>query len=611
MFASLACVAVTHVPRQRSFDDLGCPLAEVTFVVVDLETTGASPASCAITEVGAVKVRGGEVLGTFQTLVNPGGPIPPSITVLTGITQAMVVPAPSIAGVLDPFTGFVGEAVIVGHNVRFDLRFLGAAMDRHGYPRFANTVVDTCALARRLVRDEVPNCRLATLADLFRVGRKPTHRALDDAWATMEVLHALLERAGSLGVLGLDDLVALPRVTGHPQLGKLALTNRLPRRPGVYVFRDAGRRPLYVGKAVDLRRRVRSYFTGDDRRKIGGLLRELHAVDHVECSSELEASVLEVRMIHELTPRYNRRTKHWRAYAYVKLTLDEPWPRLSVVHQPRRGDGCLYVGPVGSIGTARKIAAAIEEVVPLRRCTARLAATVGPAGPIRSGACMPAQLGVATCPCAGGVGRAEYRDMIDGLVGALTGDPSEILGRLAAKLARLAAQERFEEAAELRDRAAALARALDRQRRHDALREAGRLRLELSSGAWAIIDGGVLRAAGRSDANAVAGPDRSRAARAEAILGTDPGRAGEGDGGRDEVLGTDPGRAGEGAGGTDEVLGTDPGRAGQPVPRHLIDEVATIAAWLDARAGALRVVECEGGLAFPCARLATFEPRGG
>src|SRR3974390_2145293 len=136
--------------RQRSFDDLGVPLSDVTFVVLDLEPTGASPASCAITEVGAVKVRGGELLGTFQTLVNPGLPIPPAITVLTGITEAMVVPAPKVGDVLGPFTRFVADAVIVGHNVAFDLRFLRAAMDEHGYPRFPNTVVDTCALARRL-----------------------------------------------------------------------------------------------------------------------------------------------------------------------------------------------------------------------------------------------------------------------------------------------------------------------------------------------------------------------------------------------------------------------------------------------------------------------------
>jgi DNA polymerase-3 subunit epsilon len=550
------------VAVQRSFEDLGQPLATVTFVVLDLETTGASPETCAITEVGAVKVRAGEVLGTFQTLVNPGLPVPPAITVLTGITEAMLVPAPKIGDVLGPFTGFVGDAVIVGHNVAFDLRFLRAAMDAHGYARFTNTVVDTCALARRLVREEVPNCRLSTLADRFRTGRRPTHRALDDAWATVDVLHALLERAGSIGVLGLDDLVALPRVGAHPQLGKLALVNRLPRCPGVYVFRDAGQRPLYVGKAVDLRRRVRSYFTGDDRRKVGPLLRELHAIDHIACSSELEASVLEVRMIHELTPRYNRRTKHWRGYAYVKLTLDEAWPRLSVVRQVRPADGCVYIGPVGSVGTARRIAAAIEAVAPLRRCTARVGAGVATA-PLRDAPCTAAQLGVAWCPCAGGVPSDTYQSMVDEVVAALTGDPHPLFAKLGARLSRLAAQHRFEEAAELRDGAAALSRALERQRRYDALRTAGQMRVELPGGAWAVIDGGILRHAGRGEGTLFDGAAPDAGARPPH----------------------------------------------EPVPRHLVDELATVAAWLDGRATSTRLVRCEGGWALPAARLATFEPR--
>src|SRR5438094_8437314 len=109
---------------QRSFEDLGTPLHEVTFCVVDLETTGGSPDQCEITEVGAVKIRGGECLGTFQTLVNPGVPIPPFITVLTGITESMVYPAPRIAEVLPAFLEFLGDAVLVGHNVRFDISFL-------------------------------------------------------------------------------------------------------------------------------------------------------------------------------------------------------------------------------------------------------------------------------------------------------------------------------------------------------------------------------------------------------------------------------------------------------------------------------------------------------
>jgi DNA polymerase-3 subunit epsilon len=121
---------------QASFEDLGTPLHEVTFCVLDLETTGGSTADCFITEIGAVKVRGGEIIGTFQTLVDPGAAIPPSIVLLTGISQSMVIDAPQIETVLPTFAEFVGSAVIVGHNVRFDLGFLDAAADRLGYRRF-------------------------------------------------------------------------------------------------------------------------------------------------------------------------------------------------------------------------------------------------------------------------------------------------------------------------------------------------------------------------------------------------------------------------------------------------------------------------------------------
>jgi len=370
-------------------------------------------------------------------------------------------------------------------------------------------------------------------------------------------------------VLGLEDLVALPTVGAHPQLGKLTLTAKLPRRPGVYVFRDAGRRPLYVGKAVDLRRRVRSYFTGDDRRKIGGLLRELAAIDHIECSSELEASVLEVRMIHELAPRYNTRTKDWRSYSYVKLTLDEPWPRLSAVRAPRAADGCFYLGPVGSMRTARRIIEAIEAAIPIRRCHARLPAIVAPRA---AGPCAPAQLGVACCPCAGATPVAEYQAMTQRLLAALTGDPRPLLDPLSARLRRLAGQQRYEEAAELRDRAAALSRALERQRRFDAIRRCGALTVATPDGAWATIDRGVMVDAGgapppdRPDDDARSTPHASRATPAFPVS------------------------------------------ADLPLPRHLVDEVATITSWLEARADRIRLLASEQPLWWPADRLPTFTP---
>ena len=155
---------MSAVEGQRSFDDIGTPLHEVTFVVVDLETTGGNRNDDMITEVGAVKVRGGECLGTFQTLVNPGRAIPPQISVLTGLTDALVASAPRIEAVLPSLLEFIGDAVFVGHNVSFDLGFVRAALERAGRPRWVGTVLDTVALARRLVRDEVPDCKLGTLA---------------------------------------------------------------------------------------------------------------------------------------------------------------------------------------------------------------------------------------------------------------------------------------------------------------------------------------------------------------------------------------------------------------------------------------------------------------
>src|SRR6187551_732619 len=165
---------------QRSFDDLGTPLSEVVFCVLDLETTGGTAADGGITEIGAVKLCGGQDIGRFRTFVNPGHSIPRQITQLTGISESMVADAPPPDAVLPTFLEFLGDAVIVGHNVRYDLGYLNAAMERSGREKLPNRVLDTLRLARRLVRDEVPNCRLGTLANRFRLPNQPSHRALDD-----------------------------------------------------------------------------------------------------------------------------------------------------------------------------------------------------------------------------------------------------------------------------------------------------------------------------------------------------------------------------------------------------------------------------------------------
>ena len=496
---------------QRSFDDLGTPLPDVTFCVVDLETTGSSAERDTITEFGAVKVRGGEVLGTFHTLVNPGRAIPPEITLLTGITESMVGPAPRVEAVLPAFVEFAQGTVLVGHNVRFDAGFLNAALERDGWPRLAHSLVDTAALSRRLLADEVPNCRLGTLASRLRLDHRPTHRALDDALATTDLLHLLLERAASFGVYGLDDLLALPRMEAHPQAAKLRLTTHLPRTPGVYLFVGARGEVLYVGKAANLRQRVRSYFSTDERRKVHGLLREATAIHHLPCSSTLEAAVVEIRLIHEHQPRYNRQGRRSGSYQYLKLTLNDAFPRLAVTRRAAN-DGSVYVGPVSSAAVARLLAEAIHSVAPLRRCAVPLPRSRSPAAaPKRAAPCLPAQLGVAPCPCAGVVDRGAYDRAVALVIRGLTEEPAVLLDPLRDRMAGLAVAERYEEAADVRDRAAALAAALARQRRLDSLRQAGVVRLALPGGAGAELCNGVLQQCW-AGAPAAAAPKRGVAA---------------------------------------------------------------------------------------------------
>ena len=211
--------------------DLGIPLHQVTFCVVDLETTGGSPTDCRITEVGAVKYLGGERIGSFQALVNPEIPIPPFITHLTGIDDRSVASEPPIEEILPAFLEFCRGAVFVAHNARFDFSFLNTNLIRLDYDRLPGPAVCTARLARRVVWPDVPNVRLQTLARYFRTRVTPNHRAFADAEACAEVLHGLLDLGGRLGILTLGDLHEAVRARGRPHFGKIRMADHLPQRP--------------------------------------------------------------------------------------------------------------------------------------------------------------------------------------------------------------------------------------------------------------------------------------------------------------------------------------------------------------------------------------------
>lgn len=558
-------------------DELATPLHAVTFVVVDLETTGGSPRDCAITEVGAVKIRGGEVVGEFETLVDPGSTVPASIAALTGITDGLLAGRPPIESVLPTFLEFCRGATLVAHNARFDTGFLDAALSRLGYPRLGNTVVCTAALARRLVRDEVRDVRLATLARFFRCRTVPVHRALADARATVEVFHGLLERAGPFGVATLEDLVGFARVRDTPLYrARRPLADGLPHAPGVYAFRSAAGEVLYVGTATDLRSRVLSYFGGDPRRKVVDLLKESAALDHVVCPTPIEAAVREVRLIAAHRPRYNRRSKTPERGVYLALT-GERYPRLSIVRRAHRGH-LATLGPLWSRRAAEQVADALAEVAPMRRCTVRMS------GGTRLPACALKELGRCLAPCDGTVDQDGYAPAVAAVAAAMTGDPAAAVAAIESRMRRAAADGRYERARDLRDRLRALVLAADRTRRLARLvvveelvvsRPARDGRREL-----------VLVRAGRLAATSTCAPPDL--ARAVVELGPDPPGTG---------LAVDLGP------GADAGAG-DPG---QPAPREAADELALVDRWLGGPGAAVH--SCTGTFASTVAGGAVLGPQ--
>lgn len=308
--------AMTRAPAaptgvQVAFDELEPTLAEVTFVVVDLETTGTRPGTDEITEIGAVRVRGGQVESEMSSFVAIEGSLPDRISRLTGIAPEDLVGAPSLGEIVATFLEFSRGAVLVAHNARFDLGFLRTAAASTGHLWPDPPSVCTLSLARRILHaGETRGHRLGVLAAHLGATVEPDHRALTDARATVDVLHALISRVGDCGV---DTVSELRTYDGRLSPGvrrRSSLTDSLHAGPGVYVFRDAAGGPLYVGSSVDVRRRARSYYSGGDSRgRMRVMVGLATAVESIPCAHLLEAWTVEERLIDALQPPYNRRSR--------------------------------------------------------------------------------------------------------------------------------------------------------------------------------------------------------------------------------------------------------------------------------------------------------------
>jgi DNA polymerase-3 subunit epsilon len=403
----VVCTGTTVSLTGKRADPL---LEQAEFVVFDLETTGLSAARCQICEFGAVRVRALELVDSFQALVNPGVALPEPVARLTGLREEELQRAASISSVLDRFLSFAGDALLVAHNARFDQRFLERQLVLLHGRRLSEPPLCTAALARRLLEGRRRRVGLASLADFFGVATRPCHRALPDAEATAEVLVHLIGLAQELGASRLSDLRALAAPRKRRVYDRRLLARGAPTRPGVYFFRDRHDQVLYVGRARDLRVRLRSYFRSERQRpSVEAALLALDRIEWRVLGSELEAALEELRLIRELQPPANSRSRRKEQGVYLQ----------------RRGEDFVVSkkpSPLGPMTSRRRASLAARALA------------------------------------------ASTASELDGL---LEGGP---LPRLRERLSHLAESLRYEEAARLRDRIEALEGVVERLRRLERLR---------------------------------------------------------------------------------------------------------------------------------------------
>lgn len=455
-------------------------LCDVDFVVIDTETTGMRPGPDRVIEIGAVRIHNGVIADTFQSLINPQRRLPPFIVRLTHITQEMVEGAPVAAAVMPDLLDFCEGATLVGHNIGFDLRFLAYEAQLLGLS-FPLDGLDTIPLARRFL-PVLKHFKLDMLAAHLNIPTAHRHRALGDAEVTAEAFLHIIALAQQQGVVTLGHLqrrLQLPvawsgditrvdrensgkqwradgklspaaAATGRPN-GSLFLNpawkRTFPAQPGVYLMKDENGRVIYVGKAKSLKDRLASYYSQPlgYTRKMDGLLQNVKEIETRVLGSELEALLVESRLIKELQPTYNVQLRNYELYPFIKIDIQHDYPRVYATREVA-ADGARYFGPFRSRHMVDLTIELIQKIFPVRTCTRSMPPVAKPSDP-----CLRLHLGRCSGPCRGNVAVESYRQVVDEVCAFLGGEREDLLDRLRRQMLEAAQQLNFERAAWLRD----------------------------------------------------------------------------------------------------------------------------------------------------------------
>lgn len=438
-------------------------ISDATFVITDVETTGTSPKSNRVIEVGAVKVRKGEVIDRFSQLVNPQCSIPSRITQLTGITTGMVFEAPTIGEVLPNYLDFLGKAIFTAHNSSFDFGFINAERERTSQSTLSNETLCTLRLARRLLPglDSKGLSRLATFYDIEVDGR---HRALGDAEATSVVLRRLLRQIQfEHGIETVEELLdfqyrqyqKVRQTPQHLEQIREQILPDVPEKPGVYALLNGSETILYAGKAKSLSDRLRDHFTAVESRKgrKRKMLQQVRTVKWETTTTELQARLRESHLIKSERPRFNRAQRRYYRRPFIRLGVTYEYPTISWTRS-LTDDGAEYYGPVRSGDQAETVVEVASRFFRLRECNDQR---------LHLGQrCLYADMDRCTAPCENEDPDA-YAEEVERVRSFLMGRDATVLDELRDRMQQASERFEFEKAAQFRDAVELLERLVGRQ----------------------------------------------------------------------------------------------------------------------------------------------------
>ncbi len=439
-------------------------IEDAVIVVTDTETTGTDASRNRLIEIAAVKVTGGEEVDTFSQLINPGCAVPRRITGLTGISTGMVFDQPDTGTVLPAYLDFLGDAVFVAHNLPFDQGFIQAELARLGTPWPGNPGLCTLRLARRLLRG-LRSKSLSSVADFYGLRLKNRHRALGDAQLTARILLRFLSSLSfNPGLETLEEVLAFQNTSyaraatesKHLRRIREEVLPRLPERPGVYFMKDGKGDVVYIGKARQLRTRVRSYFSAIEAHppRIRQLVDAIRDIAWTETGSELGALLLESRLIKEQKPRFNRAERRYRNRPFIRLDVSHPFPRLDWCAY-LTDDGAEYFGPLPGRRQAELVVELVNRRFQLRECDDDTFA--------RARRCLYAEMGRCGAPCVDRDVAGSYDREVQRVRDFLTGKDRGVLDWIGVEMKKAADRLDFEQAGTYRDWLEALTPMLDKQ----------------------------------------------------------------------------------------------------------------------------------------------------